>query len=99
MGTQDALATSQVPLRVFDMDVVDTVGKLLDKGGRVEKLRDKMAWVKVNAKAGAVADSIERLARRHKIVGNFGGMYFQVKLHAFLLKYIYNRIPAPGEIF
>src|SRR5438874_13485827 len=87
-----------MPLRVFDMDVVDTVSKLLDKGGRVEKLREKMAWIKVNAKAGAIADSIERCARRHKIVGNFGGMYFQGKLHAFLLKYIHNRIPALGEL-
>src|SRR5436305_1777325 len=98
MGTQNALATIQVPLGVFDMDVVDTLRKLLDKGGRVEKLRDKMAWVKVDAKARAVTDSIERCTRRHKIVGNFGGMYFQVKLHAFLVKYIYNRIPALGEI-
>src|SRR2546421_3397369 len=97
MGSQNALATIQAPLRVFDMNVVDTAGKFLNKGGGIEKLRDKMARVKVNAKARATADSSERFARRHIIVGNFGGMYFQAKLHAFPIKYVYNRIPAPCE--
>src|SRR5213595_1620605 len=97
MGSQDALAAIQAPFGVFDMNVVDTTGKFLNKGGGIEKLGDKMAWVKVNAKARATADSSERFARRHIIVGDFGGMDFQAKLHAFPIKYVYNRIPAPGE--
>src|SRR5260370_24440490 len=98
MRSQDALAAIQAPLRVFDMDMVDTIGELLDKCGRVEKLMEEMAWVKVNTKAAAVADGIKRFSCRHKIVGNFGGMYFQTKLHAFPFKYIDNWIPASRKI-
>src|SRR5579884_3596623 len=98
MGTQNAPTPIQVPLRILNMDVIDTFGKLLDKGSRVQKLRNKMAWVKINTKARAVADSIQRLARCHKIIRNFSGMDFQRKLHAFLLKYIYNRVPAFGKL-
>ena len=53
-----------------------------------------MAWIKVNPKTRAVVNCIERFACRHKIVGDFGGMYFQGKLHAFPIKYVYNWIPA-----
>src|SRR5260370_42562592 len=80
------------------MDVVDTVCKLLNKIGRIEKLMNEVAWVKIDTKAGAVADGIECFASRHKIVSNFGRMYFQAKLYAFLVKYIDNWIPASREI-
>src|SRR5207302_10173940 len=82
MGSQDTFASIQVPLGIFDVDVVDAISKLLDKGGGIEKLRDKMAWIKVNPKTRAVVNCIERLACRYKIVGDLGWMYLQDKLHA-----------------
>src|SRR5260370_7737591 len=98
MRSQDALAAIQAPLRVFDMNMVDTIGELLDKCGRVEKLMEEMAWVKVNTKARTVANSIKRFVCRHKIVGDFVGMHFQAKLHTYSFKYIDNWIPALRKI-
>src|SRR5579884_3484286 len=80
------------------MNMINTFSKLLDKGRRIQKLRNKMAWVKVNAKARTVADSIQRLARRHKIIRNLGRMYFQRKPHTFLLEHIDNRMPALSKL-
>src|SRR6266536_4605052 len=80
------------------MYVVDTVGELFDKGSRIEKLRNKMAWIKVNTKGRTIADGIERLTGCHKIVGDFSRMNLQAILHAYLLKYIDNGIPATGKI-
>src|SRR5258708_34562163 len=79
------------------MDVVETVCKLLNKIGRIEELMNEVAWVKIDAKAGAVADGIECFARRHKIVSNFGRMYFQAKIYNFPVKYIHKWIPASRE--
>src|SRR5690348_13350427 len=98
VGSQDTPASVQASFRVFNMYVVDTVSKLFGKGCRIEELRSKMAWIKVNAKARTVTDGIERLACCHKIVGNFSRMYLQTIPHAFPLKYIDNGIPATGKI-
>src|SRR5437879_12324239 len=83
MGSQDTFASIQVPLGIFDVDVVDAISKLLDKGGGIEKLRDKMAWIKVNPKTRAAVNCIERVACRLKIVGESGGLYFEGKRHDF----------------
>src|SRR5262249_49541722 len=76
----------------------DALGELLNEGSRVKHLRDEMAGVKINAKAWAVANGIERFARAHKVVGDFGGMYLQAKLDPFLLKYINDWMPPPGKV-
>ncbi len=39
------------------MHVVDAVSELFDKDSRIEELRSKMAWVKVNTKARMVPDA------------------------------------------
>ena len=56
------------------MYMIDAVGKLFEKRGRIEKLMHKMARVKIDTEAGTVANRVERFARRHKIVGDLSGM-------------------------
>src|SRR5689334_19883359 len=68
--------------RVLDVDVVDAVGELGDERGAVEELVLEVRRVEVDAEALAVVERVQRLARRHEVVGDLGRVDLERELHA-----------------
>ena len=98
MASENAAASVERLARVLHVDVVDPVRELGHVRGRVEELVGEMARVEVDAEALAPVDRVERLPRRHEVVGDLGRMHLEPVANALLVEDVDDRAPAFREV-
>ena len=80
------------------MHVVDPVAELERELRGVEELRREVTRVEVDAERLAVADRVERLARRHEVVGDLGRMHLEPEANALGVEDVHDRPPPLREL-
>lgn len=98
MRTENTAASIQQFFGIFDVDVIDAVGKFQNKFRAVEKLMREMTRVEIDAELGAMINRVQRFARGDKIIRDFRRMHFQAKFDALLFENVQDGIPTRGEI-
>src|SRR4051794_34138495 len=98
MAAEDGRAPVEAALRILHVHMVDPGAEGADEGRGVEELVLEVAGIEVDPEAPAVADGVERLARRHEVVGDLGRVDLEREANALGLEDVDDRSPALGEL-
>ena len=93
----DAGFAVAVDLGVLDVDVIDTVGEVAGKDGRVHALPDEVAGIEIEAELRPVVERFQGALGRVEVEGDLRGMDLQGEANAVLAELVHDGIPALGE--
>ena len=95
---EDRAAAVETTLRVLHVHVVDAGSELARVESRVQELGNEVARVEVDSEGLAVPERLERLSRRHEVIGDLGRMHLQTEADAFALENLEYRLQTLRDL-